>query len=73
MAGLIMGIVVYGSNCALNLVLGQAISTLLSILIGVITYGITVLMLKILAKEDILMLPFGTKIYNILLKMKLYV
>ncbi len=73
MAGLIMGIVVYGSNCALNLVLGQAISTLFSIFIGVITYGITVLMLKILAKEDILMLPFGTKIYNILLKMKLYV
>ena len=72
LAGLIMGLVVSLSNYGLNLITGQTISTLISILIGVAVYIISVLLLKILTKEDIFMLPFGAKIYNILEKKKIY-
>ena len=43
-----------------------------SILCGVIIYILAVFLLKILKKEDILMIPFGTKIYPILVKLKIY-
>ena len=72
LAGLIMGLVVSLSNYGLNLITGKTISTLISILIGVAVYIISVLLLKILTKEDIFMLPFGAKIYNILEKKKIY-
>ena len=72
LAGLIMGLVVSLSNYGLNLITGQTISTLVSILIGVAVYIISVLLLKILTKEDIFMLPVGAKIYNILEKKKIY-
>lgn len=71
-AGVIMGICVYFSNIALNLVLSQTVSTVISILIGAIVYVLTVLILRILSEEDILMIPYGTKIYSILKKLKIY-
>ena len=67
-----MGVCVYFSNIALNLVLSQTISTVISILIGAIVYVLTVLILRILSEEDILMIPYGTKIYSILKKLKIY-
>lgn len=67
-----MGICVYFSNIALNLVLSQTVSTVISILIGAIVYVLTVLILRILSEEDILMIPYGTKIYSILKKLKIY-
>ena len=67
-----MGICVYFSNIALNLVLSQTVSTVISILIGAIVYVLAVLILRILPEEDILMIPYGTKIYSILKKLKIY-
>ena len=67
-----MGVCVYFSNIALNLVLSQTISTVISILIGAIVYVLAVLILRILSEEDILMIPYGTKIYSILKKLKIY-
>ena len=67
-----MGICVYFSNNALNFVLSQTVSTVISILIGAIVYVLTVLILRILSEEDILMIPYGTKIYSILKKLKIY-
>ena len=67
-----MGVCVYFSNIALNLVLSQTVSTVISILIGAIVYVLTVLILRILSEEDILMIPYGTKIYSILKKLKIY-
>lgn len=67
-----MGICVYFSNIALNLVLSQTVSTVISILIGATVYALTVLILRILSEEDILMIPYGTKIYSILKRLKIY-
>ena len=66
-----MGILVYITNYILGLIINPKISTLISIIIGVLSYGLTLLKLNVLTKGDILMLPFGTKIYKVLEKMKL--
>lgn len=66
-----MGILVYITNYILGLIINPKISTLISIMIGVLSYGLTLLKLNVLTKGDILMLPFGTKIYKVLEKIKL--
>ena len=71
-ASVIMGIIVYFAYKLLINTTGNAISTIISILVGIITYGILILATKMLTKEDIYMIPFGTKIYSVLLKLKIY-
>ena len=71
-AGILMGVSVYFINRGLNMVIGQSSSTLISILLGAIIYVLAILGFKILKKEDILMIPFGTKIYPILVKLRIY-
>lgn len=71
-ASVIMGIIVY---LTYNIIIGTAsnsISTIISILVGVIVYVFLVLGMKMLSKEDIYMIPFGTKIYSALVKLKIY-
>lgn len=72
LSGLIMGVSVYFINKGLNMIIGPSISTILSILIGAVIYVLAIFTFKILKKEDILMIPFGTKIYKILLKLGIY-
>lgn len=69
---IIMGIVVYLTHHLLNMIIGNTISTLLAIIIGVASYGAAIIFMKVLSKEDIMMIPFGTKIYPILVKFKIY-
>ena len=71
-AGTLMGIAVYFANQWMNTVMGQSLSTIISIILGAIIYVLIIFILKILKKEDILMIPFGTKIYPILVKLKIY-
>ena len=71
-ASCIMGAIVYCIYKLLMLIVGNSISTIVSILVGAISYLIIVLLMKILTKEDIYMIPFGTKIYKILIKLKIY-
>ncbi len=71
-ASAIMGVIVYFVYRLLINITGNAISTVASILVGVIVYIILVLFMKMLTKEDIYMIPFGTKIYNALVKLKIY-
>jgi len=68
----IMGIVVYFSHKLMVEGLGNTITTVSSIGIGVITYAIMILVTKNLSKEDLYMIPFGTKLYKILVKVGLY-
>lgn len=70
--GIIMGLGVYFINKGLNLLFSQNISTIISIGCGVIIYVASIICLKTLSKEDILMIPFGTKIYDVLVKFKIY-
>lgn len=71
-ASAIMGVIVYFGYKLLISFVGNAIATIVSIVIGAITYLALVLILKILSKEDIYMIPYGTKIYKILVKLKIY-
>ena len=58
-AAVVMGIIVYFVQY-------------LPIIVGVGVYGLAIIFMNVLSKEDILMIPFGTKIYNILVKLHLY-
>lgn len=71
-AAVIMGIIVFfGHKFLINLI-GNSISTIICIGIGTIVYAILILLMKILTKEDIYMIPFGTKLYNVLVKLGIY-
>ena len=73
----------YGSYAFLSSVLtfgdmssrlnGQSLACLISVGVAVVVYGISVLLLKTLVKDDILMLPKGEKLAEILEKYKLIV
>jgi len=71
-ATIIMGVIVYIIHYLLSLVIGNTISTLIAIIIGIITYGISIIFMKVLSKEDIMMIPFGTKVYALLVKLHIY-
>lgn len=72
LASIFMGICTYFINQTLNGIIGNSLSTIVSIICGVIIYVIAILLSKVLKQEEIIMLPFGTKIYNILVKLKIY-
>lgn len=67
-----MGIIVYFGYNILSMFFGNTISTLISILLGAISYCLLILFTKTLSKDDIMLIPYGTKIYSILLKLKIY-
>lgn len=64
LAGIIMGVSVYFINMGLNMIMSATISTLLSILSGAIIYVAMIFILKILTKDEILMVPFGSKLLS---------
>jgi len=68
----IMGLGVAIIYYLLSQVFGNTISTLISIICGVVIYALAALLTKTLSKEDIMMIPFGTKVYPILVKLHLY-
>lgn len=71
-ASAVMGAIVYLAYSIIINLTSNTISTIISILIGVIVYVLLVFAMKMLGKEDIYMIPFGTKIYSLLVKMKIY-
>ncbi len=71
-ASAIMGVIAYLAYELLVNSVGNSISTIIAILIGVIVYIVLVLLTKMLTKEDIYMIPFGTKIYSALEKLGIY-
>ncbi len=56
----------------LNVIIGGRIATILALGFAVLIYVLSVLVLKILNKEDIYMLPAGKTIYSILEKLGVY-
>lgn len=71
-AATFMGICTYFIHQGLSTMMGGSISTIISIILGGIIYVITIFVLRILTKEDIMMIPFGGKLYAILLKFGIY-
>ena len=67
-----MGVIVFCGYSLLSNVFGNTVSTILSILLGAISYCLLILFTKTLTKEDILNIPYGTKLYKVLVKLGIY-
>lgn len=67
-----MGIVAYLTHKTLINVIGNSKATIIAIFVGIITYAIMIIATKTLNKEDMYMIPFGTKLYKILTKLGIY-
>ena len=71
-ATLIMGVTLYFSKLILNSIITKDMATILSIIIAIIIYVFTIIILKILSKEEIFSLPFGNKFIKIMEKIGMY-
>ena len=67
-----MGIVAYLTHKTLINVIGNSKATIIAIFVGIITYAIMIIANKTLNKEDMYMIPFGTKLYKLLTKLGIY-
>ena len=67
-----MGLVVFLGYRLFSGFLGNTISTIISIILGAISYCALILFTKTLKKDDIMMIPYGTKIYDVLVRIKIY-
>ena len=63
-ASIIMAMCSYYIYIKLYLIVPQKIILIISLLIGIIIYIISVLILKILSEQEIFMIPYGQKIYK---------
>ena len=68
----IMGIIaIFAYNCFKFLIGNASIATLLAIISAVIVYALSMVIFRILDRDDYHMLPYGDKIYKFLQKLKL--
>ncbi|MBR2241214.1 MAG: polysaccharide biosynthesis protein [Clostridia bacterium] len=72
MASGMMALVSYGAYIVLRGIIAAKLATIIALIVAVIVYVLSILILRIFSKEDILMLPFGQKIYAILVKIGIY-
>ena len=71
LASLLMGAAVFGSYKAISGFLGNSVSTVIAVAVGMITYGAFVLLLRTVKEEDFSTLPMGAKIGKLLKKLHL--
>ena len=71
-SAIVMGMVAICTHYYLEGIFGNSIATISAIVIGAITYGIMIAFTKTFSKEEIYMIPYGTKLYKVLLKLKIY-
>ena len=71
-ASLMMAVVSYGVYILLKGIIAAKLATIIALIVAVIAYLLSILVLKVFSKEDILMLPFGQKIYAILVRFGIY-
>ena len=67
----VMGVIVFFAYKLLSGVLSNTLSTIISIFIGVVVYGLLVIVTKNLDKEDLESVPLGDKLCRILSKLGL--
>lgn len=72
LATIIMAICSYFIYSVLSGIIAANLATILSIVFAVIIYCLAVVALKVFNKEEVLMMPAGDKICNILTKLKIY-
>ena len=71
-SAIIMATVILIMQYTLGNVIGNTILTLTCILVGAFIYLMFIVILKVFTKEEILNFPFGSKIYKVLNKLRLY-
>lgn len=71
LAAVIMGVVTYAVHLVLDLLIGGRIPTILSILVAVVVYAVSILKLGALSPEDIRDLPQGRKILRVCMRLHL--
>ncbi len=71
-ASAMMAVVSYGTYVLLSGIIVPKMATIIALIVAVIVYLLSIIVLKIFNKEDILMLPYGQKIYSVLTKMGIY-
>ena len=52
--------------------INNIIITVGNVCVGAIVYILAIVFLKVLSKEEFLLLPMGDKMYNVLKKLKIY-
>ena len=67
-----MGIVSYTFYHFAIGILGNKIATILTLILAVIVYAISVILLHVFSKEEIIRLPYGEKIYIFLKRTRIY-
>ena len=67
-----MAVVSYGIYILLNGIIAPKVATIIALIVAVIVYLLAILVLRIFNEEDIQMLPFGGKLYAILVKIGIY-
>lgn len=72
LATFIMGISAFGIYKLFENIISGSIATIIAILIAIIVYVMCILIMKILSEEEIKMIPFGNKLYGILVRFKIY-
>ena len=72
LATVIMAICSYFIFILLNGIMAERLATVLAMLFAVIVYMLAIVALKIFTKEEIYMIPYGTKIYKFLEKYGIY-
>lgn len=70
LASAIMAVCVFGAYQVLNVVLGNSVATLASVLVGVLAYGVIILVTKGVTTEEVQMLPKGKKLAKLLEKVQ---
>lgn len=72
LSGGVMGVVIGIAYHFLSAVLGNAITTLVCILLGAVVYAGMILTLKMFTKEELLDIPMGGKIYAVAHRLGIY-
>lgn len=70
-AAILMGIATWGSYFLLEKVIPSAVATIISLIIAVGIYGISLIKLGALSADEVKALPKGQKIYQLFLKLRL--
>lgn len=72
LSSLVMGIFIFIFYKLLIGSLGNSITTVICIIIGILVYLVMIVLLKVFKVDEIKSLPMGNKIYNFLIKLKIY-
>ncbi len=71
-SSVMMGVIVYFIHSVLTNNIGNTLATITSVCVGIFIYLILILAMNTLEKEDILSLPCGKKIFNLLYRIGMY-